>query len=563
MSNRGSVPSVEGFRPKKLIVCCDGTWMNSNSEQRGAPSNVTRLAKRAILPVDAEGNPQVVFYQAGIGTGFGPSSQLLGGGTGRGFSENVREAYSFLAVNYNGVFDLGDKIFLIGFSRGAYTARNLGGLLSQFGLLKKERIDWFYDIFSDWQNAGKAKHKPQFWSKWSQYEKEHGRSGLTLKTASGDPHVVHDYIDEYRTALIAIGWTREVKISAIGVFDTVGALGVPVNPILQKVFRLPAFLHKYMFVDTSLNNNILHAFQALALDEFRAPFNPSIWERSPHCNTNLKQTWFPGAHSSIGGAYSDRDISNITMAWMMDHLGGDEQKRQGTWDALDWLEYDPDYLPEQLAHNLEYQRKRGGERAWAEGAIHDSLTLPHLFTGRIVRKPGRTRPTIPATDFIDETRLLRETNERVHASVRVRIDLGRGFESDPDAGLLSIAVRFRFQTLLHKLSRKEGDAPPYNPREDGPLSHWRFYDGNYDDDIEDLSSVDLGNADTLPYWQYTGRDHLVPKGKKMFEDELGTNEIWLLRQIHKRVIEPVEKQDDGTARRKKRTEGILQRSATR
>lgn len=146
-----------------------GTWQDSDNGwepgkwgQPGKlqnPSNVTRIA-RAIKPQDQSLHPQIVYYQAGIGTGIGLYDHLVGGGTGMGLSENIREAYAFLAANYQPAdVDDGhetcaaDKIFLIGFSRGAFTARSLGGFIGAVGILTKKAIPWFYQCFQDWEKA--------------------------------------------------------------------------------------------------------------------------------------------------------------------------------------------------------------------------------------------------------------------------------------------------------------------------------------------------------------------------------------------------------------------------
>lgn len=115
---------------------------------------MTRIA-RAILPETTkkttEGIPQIVYYQAGIGTEGTWWDHIYGGGTGAGLSENIREAYSFLAKNY--MED--DEIFLIGFSRGAFTARSIGSMIASVGLLTTKGMEHFYPIFSDWENQVK------------------------------------------------------------------------------------------------------------------------------------------------------------------------------------------------------------------------------------------------------------------------------------------------------------------------------------------------------------------------------------------------------------------------
>jgi len=133
-----------------------GTWQNSNYGWKSdglfglgpghavLPTNITHLS-RAIPPQDSEGRPQVVYYQAGVGTGWSTVEHLWGGGTGEGLAENIREGYAFLVNNYQD----GDKIVLLGFSRGAYTARSIGGLIGDFGLLDKRKngMEFFYQFF--------------------------------------------------------------------------------------------------------------------------------------------------------------------------------------------------------------------------------------------------------------------------------------------------------------------------------------------------------------------------------------------------------------------------------
>lgn len=122
---------------------------------------MTRIC-RAILPESEkegeDGIQQIVYYQAGVGTGNSIWDHVVGGGTGAGLSEHIREAYSFLANNYQ----RGDEIFLIGFSRGAFTARSIAGLIASVGLLTKRGLPHFYGVFNDWENQDKPNHVPQF-----------------------------------------------------------------------------------------------------------------------------------------------------------------------------------------------------------------------------------------------------------------------------------------------------------------------------------------------------------------------------------------------------------------
>ncbi len=247
-------------------------------------------------------------------------SHVLGGGTGLGLEENVREAYSFLASNYRekvadrpGVPP--DSIFLVGFSRGAYTARSIAGLLGAIGLLKKPAMSHFYEIFTDWIHAGDRKYTPLFFDSYLKHHKDLKIRAPSIELAR-DQHRLDEYIDEYFKILLAMDLTQEVQIKCIGVWDTVGALGVPVSPLLQKMFFLPSSLRGYRWFDTRLDKHVENAFQALALDERRAPFTPTLWEKRSGSRTNLKQVWFPGSHSNVGGSYADTGIADITLAWV-------------------------------------------------------------------------------------------------------------------------------------------------------------------------------------------------------------------------------------------------------
>ena len=147
-----------------------GTWLNSDNGFENdsllphdshkipqIPSNVTRIC-RAIKAESSDGIPQVVYYQAGVGTGMGLRDRFIGGTTGAGLSEHIREAYDFVANNWAP----GDEIFLLGFSRGAFTARSVADLVGAVGLLTKSGMADFYAIFEDYQNSWNSDYRPAY-----------------------------------------------------------------------------------------------------------------------------------------------------------------------------------------------------------------------------------------------------------------------------------------------------------------------------------------------------------------------------------------------------------------
>ena len=122
------------------------------------PSNVTRIGRAIRAGTEKDDIDQIVYYQAGVGTSNSLWEKFVGGGTGLGLSEHCREAYSFLANNYSP----GDEIFLVGFSRGAFTARSIAGLIGRIGLLTKKGLAFFYQVFQDYENSRNPNYRPKF-----------------------------------------------------------------------------------------------------------------------------------------------------------------------------------------------------------------------------------------------------------------------------------------------------------------------------------------------------------------------------------------------------------------
>jgi uncharacterized protein (DUF2235 family) len=292
---------------KRIIVCCDGTWMNSDrgyvksgmfggKDTLQVPSNVTRIS-RCFKRTCHDGTLQIVNYESGVGTGLFDS--ITGGAFGMGISERVSEAYTYICANYHS----GDEIILVGFSRGAFTARSVAGMVSNLGLLTLKGLDYYYPIFRDMQHWGDDDYKDPF-----------PDMPFSDKPTTEEP---------YRDKLEKMGLTRVrqhngqlIKIKAICVWDTVGSLGIPRMAWMDSVgFRTP-FYEEFKWHDTALSDRIEHAFQALALDETRPPFSPAVWERldENRSTTDLRQVWFPGNHGNVGGGWDDQGISNLTLA---------------------------------------------------------------------------------------------------------------------------------------------------------------------------------------------------------------------------------------------------------
>jgi uncharacterized protein (DUF2235 family) len=256
---------------KRLIVCSDGTWQDLKSDY---PTNVVKLLQ-AIQSQGEDGVEQIVFYDEGIGTQ-GLWDKALGGALGKGITRNILDCYRFLVLNYT----KGDEVYFFGFSRGSYTVRSLAGLVYGSGIVKREHIRQIPQAYSLYQD----------------------------RSIHPDDTVAQDFRTRY---------VNETTLNLLGCFDTVGSLGVP-----QKFPWSPFFNKKYMFHDTKLNPKILNALHAVAIDENRKVFDVTRMTKNMRApKQNLKQVWFAGDHSAIGGGIKEKaGLSDTTLSWMMEAI---------------------------------------------------------------------------------------------------------------------------------------------------------------------------------------------------------------------------------------------------
>lgn len=326
----------------RLVICCDGTWSTLPNEAN--LSNPSTNVAKLFACLDADAPEQTSYYHPGLGTSGGPLSRLASGALGRGLGKSILTAYLWLADNYEESSD----IFLLGYSRGAYTVRSLAGMLRFAGLLKfsgegeRER----------WRQAGVAY-----------------RRGYRGRAPRGD------WADE--KFAFHNGTDTAVPIRFIGVWDTVGALGIPNNLALLNLFDSSL---GWAFHDTTLGPDVESARHALALDERRASFTPTIWRRVE--GRDVKQHWFIGSHADVGGGHRDANLSNISLQWMIE-----EAKKSG-------VSFSPEKCSQLTTDSL--------------GKIHDSLK------GIFLRLRTRPRAVPQLTD--DSTDVHASVTERVQAT---------------------------------------------------------------------------------------------------------------------------------------------------
>lgn len=218
---------------RRLVICCDGTWQSSVSSKENVPSNITKLCRLIARMGTDQHDPskkfhQIVYYDSGIGTGALSSSEAKRqGGTGAGLAENVIEAYNFIVMNY----EPGDEIFCFGFSRGAYTARAVAGLVSDIGVIKPIHMQFFPDLYRTYManDEGVEFRKTDGWKWFTQGKLSKKGEEWTKQGKRHDPENLQELAEWWEirphNELAVSQESRKVKV--VGVFDTVGSLGIP------------------------------------------------------------------------------------------------------------------------------------------------------------------------------------------------------------------------------------------------------------------------------------------------------------------------------------------------
>jgi uncharacterized protein (DUF2235 family) len=247
--------------PKNIIICTDGTWDNATED-----TNVVKMSRMLLRT-----SQQVVFYDDGVGVDGTPLEKLTGGAFGNGIFQKVKNGYSQIAQ----VYEKDDNLFLFGFSRGAYTARSIAGMIANCGLPTGGFDDTLVEgAFNAYRNPAQRAAILAGLSKYNLYD-----GGITM----------------------------------VGVWDTVGALGIPA--------LFGGIEADCQFLNTSLHPDVLNAYHAVSIDERRAEFPATLWQPAnpPSPNQNLVQVYFSGVHCDVGGGYPETQLSDITFGWMASH----------------------------------------------------------------------------------------------------------------------------------------------------------------------------------------------------------------------------------------------------
>lgn len=313
---------------KNIVLCCDGT----GNEYGANNTNVVDMYTPVVRDAD-----QIAYYDPGVGTfsvlgrSLGKKiGVLLGQAFGYGLRENIEDAYNYLMDRY----EPGDKIFMFGFSRGAFTVRCLAGMLHKIGLLQKGSVN-LVPYASDIYNT------------------------------RGNDRVAAGFKDTY---------CQPCGPHFIGVWDTVGSLG---------------WWYGKKFFNDRLNPDVTNAYHAISIDEKRKKFPCSTWDEdhlAPH--QNVVQVWFAGVHSDVGGWYEQRGLSDIALVWMLENA-----QKHGLRLREGWKEQrKPDPLSD--LHNS----RTGFWRLWrpVTRKIPDGAKI-HASVLRRIKENKGYKPSLPAS----------------------------------------------------------------------------------------------------------------------------------------------------------------------
>jgi len=309
---------------RKLIVMFDGTWNNKKSR-----TNVTRM-RESIATSGESDREQLCFYDPGVGTHW--YDRITGGAFGEGLSENIRQGYRWLAQKYQAK----DEIYVFGFSRGAYTARSLVGLIRKCGILRsadESLVQGAYDLYRDKNVAP----------------------------------------EDARAVAFRSSRSREVRVKFIGVWDTVGALGIPAS-------HVPFGRDHYQWHDTDLSKIVDYAYHAIAADENREDYAVAVWTKIKPENIAVEQKWFIGAHANVGGGYDKHPadaLPNLPLRWMQDKAEATGLKLRSKYEpgARDYLADVNDSFKEFMFGIYRFFKKRYG-RPFGKGvneSVHESV----------------------------------------------------------------------------------------------------------------------------------------------------------------------------------------------
>ncbi len=278
---------------KNIVICSDGTG-NSAVKDRG--TNVFRIFESIDLNghrLNPKLDPQVPIYDDGVGTEDFRPLKIFAGVTGWGLSRNVKQIYKELCR----IYDPGDRIFLFGFSRGAFTVRTLAGFILKCGIIDAQKQPTA-KAFDGCVNRAYKAYRGCYRT-------------VLMRLLRGE--ATDTATEEFK---VRFCYGQQTRIHFIGVWDTVDAVGLPfhVSDLIN------ALIYRFKFPNQRLSEQVDHAYHALAVDDDRHSFHPLLWDQrasNPGRLQKIEQVWFAGAHANVGGGYPKQGLSLTAMHWLM------------------------------------------------------------------------------------------------------------------------------------------------------------------------------------------------------------------------------------------------------
>ena len=380
---------------KNVVFLADGTWNSPDQDEDSDgspdytnvyklfltlagtdPAGSLRLQREQEKEQRADGIVQIAKYIHGVGDSSNAITRIVGGVFGAGIISRVVRGYTFISRNY----EPGAHICIVGFSRGAYTARALAGLIVSQGLLgrhitrdKELAYRCGKEAWYRYRAAGKT--KPNFFARAAE--------------ALANPRELFTRDVLKNSDLMPIE-----RIASVGVWDTVGSMGIP-------DYKKNARLDEFKFANTQLSTKVAGGFHAVALDEQRVDFTPTLWDTAP----NVTQVLFPGAHADVGGGYpndpAESGLSNVPLRWMIEML-----KKTGVRFEQDEVKA---FVPNAAATahkpwaHSPWQILPKRNRAFPKGLIEHPSILERMSAASVIAEPGEApapyrpsnRPSIP------------------------------------------------------------------------------------------------------------------------------------------------------------------------
>ena len=359
---------------KNIIFCADGTWNNAGDEldDSVAPSNVFKLfnhlaGKHVSKIVHSEITGRVTEYEKsliidtevlqvskyinGVGSSRIKLLEILGGAFGFGLIERIARGYTFISRNYV----QGDRIYIVGFSRGAYTARALAGLIANKGLLAKkfnQGEDASYDMAM------------QAWFNYRNGIKQSNYQNRLQNMLTAFTNLKNFFL---QNKIKESDFIKDIKIEAVAVWDTVGALGIPDFEFADNRAQIR---DGFAFADNVLNAKVLRGFHAVAIDEMRLLFTPTLWEK----RDGIQQYLFAGAHADVGGGYKEAGLSDCALKWMIEVLA-DADVGVKFMDTALAIKCDASAIAHKEWENLVGVAGKLGARSFKQALQNDTLNL--------------------------------------------------------------------------------------------------------------------------------------------------------------------------------------------